>query len=324
MNRSHHPHATNISLGNHMPETRMSDSRGGTTRAHLGMLLWALFVGLSFPAVGLLTDGLPPLLLTAMRFSIAALVLAPLAWSQSEGRPGWRTLLLYAAMGLCLAGFFGTMFWAAHRVSALSMATLFVSVPLLAYCLGRGLGVEQPAGRLLAILALGASGALGLAWAENGGDFSGMQFGLGELGFFFGCVASALYPVLSKWGLANGTLPRQAGLRTFWSLIAGALLIGLMGFIWERPASLLRMNLLDLLLVIYLGVFSSAMTFFLQQRATSVLTPGAVTAYSYLVPFVSMLLLFFDQPARMGVHWLPGSLLVVLAIGLLLRRDRQP
>jgi len=93
--------------------------------------------------------------------------------------------------------------------------------------------------------------------------------------------------------------------------------------LWERPAALLRMNLLDLLLVIYLGVFSSAMTFFLQQRATAALTPGAVTAYSYLVPFVSMLLLFFDQPARMGWHWLPGSLLVVLAIGLLLRRDAR-
>ena len=42
------------------------------------------------------------------------------------------------------------------------------------------------------------------------------------------------------------------------------------------------------------------------------------------MPFVSMLLLFFDQPARMGWHWLPGSLLVILAIGLLLRRDGQP
>ncbi len=51
------------------------------------------------------------------------------------------------------------------------------------------------------------------------------------------------------------------------------------------------------------------------------LTPGAVTAYSYLVPFVSMLLLFFDQPARMGWHWAPGALLVMLAIVLLLQRD---
>lgn len=299
----------------------MPESQSRTTLAHLGMLLWALFVGLSFPAVGLLSEGLPPLLLTAMRFGIAALVLAPLAWRQSEGRPGMATLLLYVLMGLCLAGFFGTMFWAAHRVSALSMATLFVSVPLLAYCLGRGLGVEQPAGRLLAILALGAGGALGLAWAENGGDFAGMQLGFGELGFFLGCVASALYPVLSKWGLARGVLPKQAGLRTFWSLISGAVLIGLMGLLWEAPQALLKMNLLDVLLVIYLGVFSSAMTFFLQQRATAVLTPGAVTAYSYLVPFVSMLLLFFDQPARMGWHWAPGALTVMLAIALLLRRS---
>jgi len=291
------------------------------TQAHLGMLLWALFVGLSFPAVGMLSEGLPPLLLTAIRFSIAALVLAPLAWKQSEGRPEMATLLLYGLMGLSLAGFFGTMFWAAHRVSALSMATLFVSVPLLAYGLGRGLGVEQPAGRLLAILGLGACGALGLAWAENGGDFAGMQLGLGELGFFFGCVASALYPVLSKWGLARAMLPRQAALRTFWSLVCGAALIGLMGVLWETPQSLLRLNLLDVLLVVYLGVFSSAMTFFLQQRATSVLTPGAVTAYSYLVPFVSMLLLFFDQPARAGWQWAPGALMVLLAIALLLRRS---
>lgn len=299
----------------------MSDSKRRTSRAHLGMLLWALFVGLSFPAVGLMSEGLPPLLLTAMRFSIAALALSPLLFRHAERWPSRLGLVLYALMGLSLAGFFGTMFWAAHRVSALSMATLFVSVPLLAYCIGRGLGVEQPAGRLLAILALGAIGALGLAWAENGGDFNGLQLGFGELGFFFGCVASALYPVLSKWGLQRGWLAPQAGLRTFWSLLVGAVLIGTLGLFSEDAGALLGMTLSDVALVAYLGVFSSGMTFFLQQRATSVLTPGAVTAYSYLVPFVSMLLLLAYQPQRMGWHWLPGSVLVLLAIGLLLRRS---
>ena len=299
----------------------MSDSNRRTSRAHLGMLLWALFVGLSFPAVGLMSEGLPPLLLTAMRFSIAALALSPLLFRHAERWPSRLGLVLYALMGLSLAGFFGTMFWAAHRVSALSMATLFVSVPLLAYCIGRGLGVEQPAGRLLAILALGAIGALGLAWAENGGDFKGLQLGFGELGFFFGCVASALYPVLSKWGLQRGWLAPQAGLRTFWSLLVGAFLIGTLGLFSEDAGALLGMTLSDVALVAYLGVFSSGMTFFLQQRATSVLTPGAVTAYSYLVPFVSMLLLLAYQPQRMGWHWLPGSVLVLLAIGLLLRRS---
>lgn len=298
----------------------MSEPKPRSTRAHLGMLLWALFVGLSFPAVGLMSEGLPPLLLTAMRFSIAALALSPLLFRHAERWPSRLGLVLYALMGLSLAGFFGTMFWAAHRVSALSMATLFVSVPLLAYCIGRGLGVEQPAGRLLAILALGAVGALGLAWAENGGDFKGLQLGFGELGFFFGCVASALYPVLSKWGLQRGWLAPQAGLRTFWSLLIGAALIGTLGIASEDAGALLKMTLSDMALVAYLGVFSSGMTFFLQQRATAVLTPGAVTAYSYLVPFVSMLLLFATQPQRIGWHWLPGSLTVLLAIALLLKR----
>ncbi|WP_244613144.1 EamA family transporter [Modicisalibacter radicis] len=77
----------------------------------------------------------------------------------------------------------------------------------------------------------------------------------------------------------------------------------------------------DALILIYLGLFSSGLTFWLQQRATAVLTPGAVTAYSYLVPFVSMLLLFVNEPQQMDWRWLPGSLLVTLAIVLLLRRD---
>ena len=34
-----------------------------------------------------------------------------------------------------------------------------------------------------------------------------------------------------------------------------------------------------------------------------------------------MLLLFIDQPQRIGWHWVPGSLLVMLAIAVLLRRD---
>lgn len=290
----------------------------GVGGAHLGMLAWALLVGLSFPAVGLLSEGLPPLLLTAMRFAIAGLALAPLALRQAVKPPGTTALLLYCALGLCLAAFFSSLFWVAHQVSALTMATLFVSVPLMAYGLGRWVGVEHRAGRLLAVLMLGATGALGLAWAENGGSFLGMRLGEGEWVFFLGCVASALYPVLTKWGLRRDWLPRQAVLRTFWSLTAGALLIAVLGLALERPSDLWRMTLLDVALVVYLGLFSSAVTFFLQQRATGLLTPATVTAYGYLVPFVSMLLLFAMQPDRLGWIWLPGSLLVVTTIGLLL------
>ncbi|WP_129141867.1 DMT family transporter [Modicisalibacter coralii] len=298
----------------------MTSSRD-VARAHLGMMLWALLVGLSFPAVGLMSEGLPPLLLTALRFAIAALALSPLLLRSTDRWPGGAGLALYAVMGLCLAGFFGTMFWAAHRATALSMATLFVSVPLLAFGLGLVFRVERLAWRLPGVLLLGAIGALGLAWAESGGRLDGMRFGLGEAAFFLGCVASALYPVLSKWGLARGWLSPSAGLRTFWSLLVGGGLIGLLGLVGETPGHLTGMTLGDVTLLVYLGLFSSGLTFWLQQRATAVLTPAAVTAYGYLVPFVSMLVLFVREPRHIGWQWLPGSLLVIAAIVLLLRRD---
>ncbi|HSH47427.1 MAG TPA: DMT family transporter [Halomonas sp.] len=302
---------------------RGSGQAASLWRAHLGMLAWALLVGLSFPAVGFLSEGLPPLLLTAMRFTIAALALFPLVRQSAGLRPSRAGIALYALMGLCLAGFFSAMFWAAHRVTALSMATLFVSVPLLAYGLGRLVGVERRAGALLALLALGAGGALALAWAEAGGDLSRLGFGGAEALFFMGCVASALYPVLTKLGLARGWLSPRAGVRTLWSLALGAALIALLGLALESPAALARLTPLDMALVVYLGLFSSALTFWLQQRATATLTPAGVTAYGYLVPFVSMLILFAEAPQRISVHWLPGSLLVTLCIALLLRRDVQ-
>ena len=157
----------------------MNTDTPATGQAHLGLLLWALIVGLSFPAVGLMTEGLPPLLLTAIRFAIAALAILPLALRERGFRPSLAGIALYAFMGLCLAGFFGAMFWAAHRASAVSMASIYVSVPLLAYGLGRGFGVERPAARLLGVLLLGSLGALGLAWGESGGRLERVSFGLG-------------------------------------------------------------------------------------------------------------------------------------------------
>lgn len=289
-------------------------------RAHAGMLLWALLVGLSFPAVGLLGQQLPPLWLTALRFTIAALALLPL-YLRQPGWPSARGWLLYLLMGASLGGFFAIMFWAAHRVSSLSMAVLFVSVPLLAYGLGRGFGVERPVPALLGCLLLGAVGALGLAWAEHRSSDQLLQPGMGEALFFLGCLCSALYPVLSKWGLARGWLEQASVPRAFWSLLGGAAITAGLGLLLETPENLLGMSRREWLVVVYLGILSTSATFWLQQHATRLLSPGGIAAYGYLVPFVAMLVMFFRQPEAIGWAWLPGSLLVLLAMGLLLRED---
>ncbi len=298
----------------------MRMAAGGAARAHFGMILWALIVGGSFPVLGLLGEGLPPLGLTALRFAIAALAVLPLVRG-GAGRPSMPTVLLYLALGLCLAVFFGTMFWAAHRVPALHLAALYVAVPLLAYGLGRALGVERPSRGLVAILALGAAGALALAVAGNGGRLAGFAFGIGEAAYFAGCVAIALYPVLSRWGLDRGWLSPDPAARSFWSLATGAALMAAAALATEPVQALARLAWTDLLVLAYLALLSSAATFWLLQYATGSLGPAAVTAYSYLVAPVSAALLLAGRPQDLGWHWLPGTALSLLAIALLLGRD---
>jgi len=303
----------------------MIDMDRDTTRAHFGMLLRALVLGLSFTVVGWMGEGLPPLLLTALRFTLAVIALIPLIWRTPDRLPGLHGLALYSILGLCQASFFGAMFWVAHRISALSMAVFYVSVPFFAYCLGRSFRVEQPSRQLLGILALGACGALALVWAESGGGLRGMQgtlhMGAAEIVFFVGCIGLAFYSVLSKWGLSRQWLSERAGVRTFWSLLAGAVQIGVLGFIAEDPQRLMDLTPSDFLLLAYLGVISTGGTFWLMQRATAVLTPSEASAYSYAPPFVSMLLLFVTEPQNISWRWLPGAVLVFLAMALLLRRD---
>jgi drug/metabolite transporter (DMT)-like permease len=292
------------------------------------MLLWAVLVGLSFPAVASLGDGLPPLILTALRFALAALVMIPLLVRHRVRLPHPRDLGLYAILGFCLAAFFATMFWAGERASALSLATIYVSVPLLTYFLGLALAVERGSGRRLAYLVLGAAGALGLHAGASSNATGALDLGSGEIAFFIGCGATALYPVVTRWGLERGWLDPSAELRTFWSLVAGALLIGMLGLVAEDPGRLSAITARDGWLLVYLAVLGSAGTFWLMQRAAAVLRPATVTAYSYLVPFTSLALLLATPSGVPGWNWIPGGVLVLLAMVLLtrggLRRTNNP
>lgn len=295
-----------------------------TRNAHAGLLLSSLIVGFSFPAVGLISENLPPLSLTAIRFTIASVALWLLARPCAGKWPGWPGIGIHFVQGACLAGFFGTMFWAARHASAVSMASIFVSVPLTAYAMGRLAGVERGSIRLLSILLTGAVGALALVWADARSGTTQAGFGWAELAFLLACSGVALNSVLSKLGLERDWLSRHAELRAFWNLGCGSVLMAVAALIFEPWQSLKNASSLDALLLVYLALFSSALTFWLSQRATAALTPGAVTAYGYLSPFVSMLLLFLTDPHQIGWQWLPGSSLVVTAIAFLMQTQSTP
>ena len=287
--------------------------------AHAGMLLRTLIVGVSFPLVTFLPGDLPLNLLTALRFLIALIAMLPfLPQGGDIWRPGLIGHALYWLMGACLAGFFCTQFWVAQSVSSVSMASLFVSAPLFTFCLAWIFGLERIEFRLLSLLLSGATGALLLVRAEAAaGEF---RIGGEEIAYLSGCVALALHPVLSNWGLRRGWLAEDAAARSAWSLLTATVLMTILGLALESPAGLLRMTSRDTLILLYLGVLSSGLTFWLSQRAVSVLSPTEIMAYSYLVPLVSIFLLLTTEPTRLSWSWLPGTALVLYCAFTLLTR----
>jgi len=289
--------------------------------AHAGLLLRSLIVGLSFPIVTLLSPGLPLNFVTALRFLVALFALLPFIPRQTWVlKPSLPALGLYWLMGMCLAAFFGTMFWVAPRVSPVSMASLFVCVPLFTYLMSAALRVERVNLRMLGLLLIGGLGALILVRVEAGS--SEFRFGPEERAYLLGCGGMALYPVLSKWGLQRGWLVQDAAVRSAWGLLAGSISMAVLGLILESPGDLGQMTLRAVMVLLYLGVFSSSLTFWLSQRAMLVLNPSEIVAYTYLVPLVSMLLLFVEDPARLGLNQLPGAFLVLFCTASLLNRGR--
>lgn len=290
--------------------------------AHAGLLLRSLIVGLSFPAVALFSAGLPLNLVTSLRLLVALLILLPFLPREARAlKPSLPGFGMYCLMGLCQAGFFGTLFWVAQRISPVSMSSLFICIPLFTFLLSVLLRVERLNFRLLGLLLLGGLGALILAQVSaSGGEF---RIGFEELAYLLSCGGLALYPVLSKLGLQRGWLVEDATVRSAWGLLTGGLLTACLGLTIESPGDLQLLTGRDLLLILYLGVFSSSLTFWLSQRAILVLAPSEVVAYTYLIPLVSMVLLFVDDPARLGIDWLPGVALVLFSTAFLLAQSRS-
>tara|TARA_R110001599_G_scaffold149429_1_gene333293 strand:- start:347 stop:1267 length:921 start_codon:yes stop_codon:yes gene_type:complete len=290
-------------------------------QAHAGLLLRSLIVGLSFPIVTLLSPGLPLNFVTAIRFLVALIALLPfIPWEEAVFKLSLPALGLYWLMGLCLAAFFGTMFWIAPRVSSVSMASLFVCVPLFTFLLSAVFRIERFNFKMLGLLLIGGLGALLLVRVEaNSSEF---YLGAEELAYLLGCGGMALYPVLSKWGLQRGWLVKNAAVRSAWGLLAGSISMAALGLILESPKDLGQMNFRDVLVLLYLGVFSSSLTFWLSQRAMLVLNPSEIVAYTYLVPLVSMLFLFVENPTLIGVDQLLGVVLVLFCTASLLNRNR--
>ena len=293
------------------------------------MIIWTLIVGFSFLAATKMTKGLPYLPMTAIRFLLASIIMLPWLLRQPVRWPPTRQALrCYVVLSLCAGIFFATVFLAGKKSPALHMATIYLSIPLFSLFFAVILKVEQWQWKKFLLFLLGTIGAVLLGFSQYLSNLEHLSsqfvFGEGEKIFLIGCAMIALYPVLSKRYIQQEKMPEMPLLSTFWSLFSGGAIMAAMVSLLD-PAQwttlLEQANAQDYVLLLFLTLLSTTLTFFIVQKATISLMPTQITAYNFLLPLVSLTYVWINQEIPFDWLILPGIALVLITLWLI---NQQP
>jgi drug/metabolite transporter (DMT)-like permease len=289
-------------------------------RAHGLMLLATVLIATSFPVGAAITHGLDSVVLTLLRFSLAALVFAPIvAWRYGLPWPSWRDLARYSVISACLVGFFWGMFAALRFTSVLNTATIFTLTPAITAAVSAVLLRERLGRAARVALPVGMVGALWVIFRGDMGALLAMDLGQGDAIFLAACIAMGCYTPLLKLLHRGEPMARV----TFWTLVTGAgwlflLSPGRLGAVgWTTVPVAVYGG------IAYLAVFTTLITFFIFQRSVAVIGPTRVMSYSYLNPVLVLLIgLGFGEPLP-ALATYPGLVLIVGAT-FILQRAQAP
>jgi drug/metabolite transporter (DMT)-like permease len=166
-------------------------------------------------------------------------------------------------------------------------------------------------------LAIGGVGALWVIFRADLSAALAFDVGRGEVIYFFGCVAHAIYtPMVRK--LNRGERPVVF---TFGMLLGGGVVLTVYGWSDITATDWAALPGIVWITLIYTALFASAATFVLLQFATMHLPSAKVMAYTYLTPSWVIL---WEIALRRGAPpalVLGGVGLTVVALLLLLRQE---
>lgn len=287
---------------------------------HLAMLGFSVLISFSFTFGGMIAGEIDPGVLTLLRFTIASTVLACVAMLNRVSlmgvmRRAWAWLLI----GGLFAAYFITMFEALSLTTPLATSALFTLTPLIAAGFGFVLLGLRPGSAMLAATLLGGFGALWVIFRADLQQLLALRLGPGEKLFLMGVMAHAAVPALTR-RLAPGASSLEAALGTsLGSLVVTAA--------YAMPQTLLTdfslLRPMVWFVALYLGVVTTAITFFLLQTAIARISPGKVMAYTYLLPSLVLVqgLVLHGRSEPAQIYWGVGVTLIALA--LLVFQDRQ-
>lgn len=249
--------------------------------AHLGMLLFAAFIAGSFTTGALAVPYLAPVPLNAARFILASLLMGTFAFGFARQKLEWpKASWRFGITGFLTAIYFVTMFIALTMTLPVATSAVYTLVPIMTAVTAFFLVGQRSGPAVLLSLTLAGIGAI---WVIFRGDVDALlrfDVGQGELIYFVGCVAYAVYtPLLRKYQRGESAL-----ILSFWTLTATAAWITLYGIGDIVQVDWLALPPVVWWVLLYLAVAPTAICFFLIQYASKHLPAAKVIAYGYLTP----------------------------------------
>ncbi len=290
-------------------------------RGHLAMLMFSALVAGSFSLGVMVANEVTPVALMAARFALAGALIGAVAWGSGRlKRQYFRAPWRFGVLGGLFAIYFVLMFQGLKTASPVSAAAVFTLTPVISGLFGWLLLRQKTTARMGLALGIGAAGAVWVIFRADLSALLAFQIGRGEMVYFWGCVAHAIYtPMVAR---LNRGEPAVAF--TFGMLIAGGLILLVLGWGDIRATEWTTLPPIVWIGLVYLAVFASAATFVLLQFATLNLPSAKVMAYTYLTPSWVILWEIALGRETPPLAVLPGIGLTVLALVLLLEGDAPP
>src|SRR5882672_2500389 len=267
--------------------------------------------GTSVGATRYLVGTIDPLAIGSFRFGIGFMLLLPVALLRGGNWPARRDWPGVAALGLLFFALFPILFNASLIFTTAARGALALStLPLLTMMVGAALGVEpltmrKTAGVLIATMGVAVALLSSLVSAPAGAW-------RGDALMVCAAFCMALYSVWSKpYIQRSGPIPF-----TTMGMSVGALFLVTVSAISGSFEPVAAFGPPQWLAVIYLGLFGSALTFYLWAFALSRTTPTRVAISVTINPITAALVgaVLLDEPIRWNL--VVGLMAVLLGISI--------
>jgi drug/metabolite transporter (DMT)-like permease len=283
------------------------------------LLLWVSLMASSFVVSEKLLPYANPLASTALRFILATFLMLPFVWKKAIQELNREVLRQYCIISLFLVFFFLGLFEALKTTTAMRTSVIYTLLPLLSVVLTYlTLKLVTPNKQIIAFT-IGSFGAIWVLLAFTDKTLSLNQWRLGDGIFLAACCCLALHVIFVKRWSTN-VAPTVGA---FYIMFFGSFLLLPFLVFFGDLSNVAWQQVQFWQTLIYLTVFTTIATFFLQQHLLKKVGANRLLAFTYLIPTLVVIPQGITNTSQL-YSGLPGIILTLLALYLISNNANRP